>query len=90
MDEERAVSLAIIAWNLSLVPKDEQGSMLEKLLCPVAEKDPEMEREMRVLLKDLAERKLELYPDDRRMILGHEVAGTGEDMMLHVASTLMQ
>ena len=48
-----------------------------------------MEREMRVLSKDLVERKIELYPDDRRMILGHEIAGRGEDMMLHVASTLM-
>ena len=28
MDEERAVSLATIAWNLSLVLKGEQGLML--------------------------------------------------------------
>jgi len=89
MDEEKAVSLATIAWNLSLVPNDERGSTLEKLLRPVAEKDPEMEREMRGMLKDLVERKLELYPDDRRMILGHEIAGAGDDIMLNVVSTLM-
>jgi hypothetical protein len=89
MDEERALSLAAIAWNLSLIPEDERGPMLEKLLRQAAETDPEIERGLRVLLKDLVERKLELYPDDRRMILGHELAQTGEDMMLNVVSTIM-
>jgi hypothetical protein len=88
-NEEGALSLATIAWNLSLIPEDERGPMLEKLLRPAAEKDPEQERGMRVLLRDLVERKLELYPDDRRMILGHELAKTGEDSMFNVVSTLM-
>jgi hypothetical protein len=63
--------------------------MLEKLLRPVAVKDPGMEREMRVVLRELVERKLALYPDDRRMILDHEIAEAGERMMLNVASILM-
>ena len=88
-DEEGALSVATIAWNLSLIPEDERGPKLEKLLRPAAKKVPEIERGMRVLLKDLVERKLELYPDDRRMILGHELARTGEDTMFNVVSTLM-
>lgn len=86
---EGALSLAAIAWNLTLVPEDERGPMLEKLLRPAAEKDPEMELGMRVMLRHLMERKLELYPDDLRMILGHELAQTGEDSMLNVVSTVI-
>lgn len=88
-NEEGALSLATIAWNLSLIPEDERGSMLEKLLRQAAETDPEMEHGMRVLLMDLVERKLELYPDDRRMILGHELSQTGENSKLNVVSTLI-
>lgn len=86
---ESALSLATIAWNLSLIPEDERGPMLEKLLQSAAEKDPELVRGMRVLLRDLVERKLELYPDDPRMILGHELARTGENSMFNVVSTLL-
>lgn len=86
---ESVLSLAIIAWNLSLIPEDERGPMMEKLLQQAAEKDPELERGMRVLLKDLVQRKIELYPDDLRMILDHELTQTGENSMFNVVSTLL-
>ncbi len=84
------ISIAAIAWNLSLFPKESRaqhvqafmaGPLLKRLQSEMASKQngkeilPTMEKLK--LIGIMLQKKDDLYPDDRRLIIKYEVTPLG-------------
>ncbi len=86
-DEEKAYKFAMIAWNASLLPREELAKSLETVVGEVSADDPQAGAAIKVMLAGMILRKLERYPDNRRTILGFEFTGSGENRVFNVLST---
>jgi hypothetical protein len=77
--EKMAVTLGVLAWNLSLMEdglEDMDPKSVEVLKDPV----------LREVLQALITRKQGLFPDDLRMILDYQITGLGDGPRLSVVS----
>lgn len=88
LDEYRKeLSLASIAWNLSLFPPDSREEHIMKSLDPQA-----IEEENRQLiaqhLLELVRRKERLFPGDRRLIVKVDVLDEGGSVRVLVTSSI--
>lgn len=78
---QQALALALVAWNLSLIPANERreamASFMEELVSKSSEDEPvsreEFLDEFRELMATIISRKLALFPLDRRELAGVEV-----------------
>lgn len=76
-------AIAAFAWNLSLLPDSEHGRFLEAAIRQGAISDVVPFRD---IVSDLVERKRQLFPDDTRLIAGHEVSHSKSGFRFAVAS----
>jgi uncharacterized membrane-anchored protein YjiN (DUF445 family) len=87
---ETLFDIAVMAWNLSLTPENERQSLVEEMLEQLAQRgDLLAQQEMREIIEELITRKLELFPDNRRLIVEFHLQETRNKFHLSVASTLM-
>ena len=77
------LGLAVVAWNLSLLPEEFQGDLLASSAATVAPNVPEVPE----MISELVERKKAHFAEVRRLIAGYELSGSGVDRVLVVAST---
>lgn len=75
------VNLGTLAWNMALLPAEEQADFLE-LTMKVAPRD--LRTDFAKLLRLLVLRKVALFPDDHREILSIEVTDLGDKYHLAV------
>jgi hypothetical protein len=89
-DFRRAISIAIMFWDLALYPEDEQeklfGDMIRDL-GEAAQNDPEVIAYLTGVGRTLLLRKKTLFPDIKRAILDYEIVDKGDSMQLLVTST---
>jgi hypothetical protein len=78
-------TLGMIGWSLATLPEARRQSMLDKSL---AEFSTDQRHHALTLLKQLVERKQQLFPDDLRMILNFDLRFTSSGMRLNVMSAL--
>jgi hypothetical protein len=76
-------AIAVLAWHISSRPDPENEQRIMKAIRRTDPPDPAM---FRAVITDLIERKKRLFPDDMRVIAGHEVSATREGFHLVVAS----
>jgi hypothetical protein len=82
----KLITLAVVAWNVTLFPEQERESHLEKLL----EVFPgELRDDGRKIIRELMHRKERFFPHHKRMIMGFELTDTGTSWHLSVMSTAM-
>jgi len=82
-DYKKALRLAVVAWNAALLPEAERAAMLhEKRIADGL--GPTGIR----LMEKLIERKLALFPNEKRPILDIEVADLGGRFHLSVISEI--
>ena len=62
-------SVAIFAWNLSLVPEDRRGELIDDFLSPLIEGNDERRKTLVNLIDSLVDRRETLYPDENLLIL---------------------
>jgi hypothetical protein len=87
--QEMLYSIAVIAWNLALVPNGEREEMLDEAIREgVRSDDPADQQEAKEMINELIERKLSLFTDNQRFILDFQLLDTGDTLQLSVASTL--
>ena len=87
---EAVITLAILCWNLSLFPEDQQERELRSILKKMAKGAPagftsEMEAWARLLL----DRKKTLFARDRRIVANYTVVEEADGRHLYVVSTLI-
>ena len=81
---EKLVTIAVIAWNTSLLPRSAQTKAINDLLTSLP---PETQADARSILKDLMQQKREYFGKIRRAIIDFEVTDTRDGFHLTVAST---
>ncbi len=85
----KATGLAILIWNLSLLPQSDLDREIEKVCAGLSNSDDARDS---AALMDYAnlllERKKKYYADNKRTIINYHISGSGKDLRLDVASTL--
>jgi hypothetical protein len=88
---KKSLTLAMVAWNLSLLPeskrKEQMAGLLEKA---AASEDDRLEASsfLQPIIDALVSRKLQLYPLDRRFLVDLQVFETSDGYHVTVASAL--
>lgn len=82
------ISLAALAWNLSLLPQEAKDMAMVEMLHESEEKTGIAPDLLGLLLEKLMERKRMLYPDDHRMILNWQVRMSRRQAHVTVVSAL--
>ena len=81
--------MAIIAWNLAIMPEHKRQSALDELFKDLMKGKPATaKRDLNSLMDEMVARKLELFPNNRRYILDFQLEDIGDQFHLSVASTL--
>ena len=78
------LTLAVVAWNMTLFPEKKRASMLDKLIVTLPE---EVRADGKVIIEELMLRKERFFTEYRRMIIDFEVTDTGGGWHLSVMST---
>jgi hypothetical protein len=65
-------SIAVFAWNLSLVPEDRRGELLDSFLHPLVDGNTEGRQTIADLIDSLVERRETLYPQENLLVLPDE------------------
>ncbi len=86
-DLKKLVSLAVMAWNLTLFPVEQREKMLQELALKVP---PDFRRELRAHVEDLMRRKLEHFAGNTKVILDYQVTMTPDGPHVQVISTLSE
>jgi hypothetical protein len=82
------ICLAAIAWNLTLLPRPERGREVEQMLSGAGELTGVDSDFLGFILEGLMERKLQLYPDDPRLVINWQVRTTRRRIHIIAAAAL--
>lgn len=81
---EKAIMISMMLWNCAIMQEAPKGrKKIEKMLKPIMP-----DAESRSVVKYMLERKREMFPDNKRMIMNYELAETPDGFHLSVASTI--
>ena len=87
---QKLFAIAILAWNLALLPVEEQRSQMEQMIEQiVGGQGRQTERDTREILEDLLERKQRLFPNLQRFILDFNMRETRDEFFLSVVSSVI-
>jgi hypothetical protein len=87
-EQKSALSLAMIAWNMSLM--DDYTSQMESLIKNGKRVlDKHFASDISSIIQFLVQRKLTFYADIRRTVLDYDIVNTDEGLQLNVVSTLL-
>jgi len=81
------IAAAALAWNIAIQPEEEHREAIEHALSKLGNLDAETIEDGRVTLSGLIGRKLDLSPDDRRLVLNYQVDLAPGGILFHVVST---
>ena len=84
----KLLTLAITAWNISLLPEEEQQGMIDNVLETMPATSEEVKADLREIVNMLIARKKTYFSEHTRMIVEFELTDTGRGYHLSVASTL--
>jgi hypothetical protein len=84
-EREKLFSIAIVAWNLSLMPEDERQQAIDQVL---AGQSVLARQDTQEILDEMIARKQQYFTDNERLIVDFELQDRRNDWQLSVASTL--
>jgi hypothetical protein len=84
-EREKLFSLAVVAWNLALIPENERQQIIEQ---GTTGNDPLARQDAREFIDELIARKKTLFAENKRYIVEFQLQDTGKTLHLSVASTL--
>ena len=90
VDNEKAIlTLAMAAWNIAIFPEEDRDAKIDELVIKCfPQDDPQPLEVIKAVVGRLITRKLKLYPDNKRILLGYEFIESGNKRMLNVMSTM--
>ena len=82
------ISLAVTVWNMTFLPLEEQIELQEKWIEEILPKDCEAQDVTTMLrvFENLHERKKDLFPSIRTIIIGHDLRIDSENIHLDISS----
>jgi hypothetical protein len=87
---EGLIALAILCWNLALLPEDEQERELRSLRKKMATGETAwLARDVETWARMLIDRKKTLFGDDRRIVADYKVVVEGSSRHLFVTTPLV-
>lgn len=87
-EQENLFGIAVLAWNLALVPEDKRQPMIDELIKVGLEgNDPLAQQDMRDTIDELIARKQEFFDQHKRYIVNFQLQDQGKQFHLSVAST---
>jgi hypothetical protein len=90
-DRRSLIGIAVTAWNLALMPENERQSFIDKFIVEMFnQKDTHIIQDIREILDEMVARKLEFFPDVKRLIVEFQLQETRNKFHLSVASTLTE
>ncbi len=93
-ERQNRLNAACSAWNMACCPPEVRERQLQKYKEGYLRFNPATSPgELANILKDmerLIERKLKLFPDDKRQVVGARVVMVGKDYRIEVASATLQ
>lgn len=87
-NEDAVYHLAMIAWNASIMPENQRDKIINEAVMFIPKDDSQFRADLKTVLKSLIQRKLELYPNNKRVMVGYEFTESGNKRILNVLSTL--
>lgn len=81
---QKLVTIAVIAWNTSLLPKGEQMKAVDNVLTSLP---PDVQADAKSIVMELMQRKKKYFGKIRRAVLDFEVVDTRHGFHLMVIST---
>jgi len=85
----KLLTLAVTAWNASLLPEEEQEGMVDSILeGGLPEDDEELKAGLKDIVNMLIERKQAHFSGNKRTIVDFELTDTGREYHLSVVSFL--
>jgi hypothetical protein len=81
---QKLVTIAVVAWNTSLLPRNEQTKTINDLLQSLP---PETQADAKSIVRELMRRKRNYFGKIRRAIIDFEVTDTRDGFHLTVVST---
>jgi hypothetical protein len=86
-DYRSLLDLAIIAWNISLMPEAKHQEMIDAIFEEkIFKQDKQAEQDVKGIIAELITRKNKYFADIKRFIVEFNLKDTGEDYHLSVAS----
>ncbi|HLP91749.1 MAG TPA: hypothetical protein VK184_24575 [Nostocaceae cyanobacterium] len=80
------LNLAVIAWNSTLFPEDQQQTIIDKFLGSLSIKEEETKQEVRRIINTLTIRKQRYFANVKRFIAEFRLTETKDEFHLSVAS----
>lgn len=88
-ERRNLLGLAMVAWNLAILPKQERQKMMAQFFAESLKvDDPSIQREMESLVKAMITRKQDRFAENQRHIINYQLEDLGDEFHLSVASTL--
>jgi hypothetical protein len=85
--ERKAISIAIFVWNTSLLPKKEHKEAIQEICSEFSKpNDAGFLATMRLFFDMLMERKKKYFANNKRLIVGHQISGSGNNRRLIIVS----
>jgi len=85
----KLLTLAILAWNVALLPEKEQQATVDRLVDEtLATATQGLKTDMKEIVNMLIARKKSYFSENKRTIINYQLTDTGRDYYLVVASTL--
>jgi hypothetical protein len=81
---EKLLTLAVIAWNVTLFPEEDRQPHLKEI---ISEIPADARDDGKRIIEEMMERKQRFFSQSRRTILGFELTDTGTGWHLSVTST---
>ncbi|AFY80327.1 hypothetical protein [Oscillatoria acuminata] len=87
-EREKLFTLAVMAWNLALMPEKKRPSMIDELLkVGLKGNDPLAQQDTLEIIDELIARKEEFFAKHKRFIVDFQLQDRGNEFHLSVAST---
>lgn len=86
--QKSALSMAIMAWNISLSDELTPDVQIHKFCNEMNYfKTDEMYHELRLIMNSLVQRKLQIYHDYKWLVIDYDIINTGSGFHLNVVSS---
>lgn len=87
-DRETLLNVAVIAWNLALMPESDRPQAMASLFKGVSKfEDIAVQKDMTALIEEMIDRKQQHFANIQRFIIDFEIQDTGDRFNLVVVST---
>lgn len=80
-----AIPIAIAAWNSTVHPDEDWEAAVTRTVQASEDLSEHLEN-VKEIFRRLRQRKLELYPEDQRIILDYKLIEQGREVQLHVVT----